>query len=295
MKTIKKLEEFVEDNELKKNDIFNFDNIPLLKLDKAYIDYEPLYDNVDLISLDEEYIYIYEEEKVNDGSIHSAVDVVNFAKNKLKLQDFQIMVKSPNSVDYIEVKRLLEEYPDYLTMEMAMLIPDFKKNVDIITEFMDENGYFSAKRTTYKDKVGRLWLLLIFDPKKQESIKEMVLAYHKYAYHTSPSYNADSIENNGIVAKHAIDPYVSNTQRIYLYLGNTSNPKYVNMMKSISKKIQRKNKKFAGDFVEYEITLQKLPDDIEFYVDIHGYGKDYIYTESDIPLNAIRNSEDKSY
>lgn len=45
-------------------------------------------------------------------------------------------------------------------------------------------------------------------------------------------------------------------------------------------------------------TIMKLhppPDDVNFYVDIHGYGKDYTYTESDISLDAIRDSEDKSY
>ena len=138
-------------------------------------------------------------------------------------------------------------------------------------------------------------MMLMFDPKRQESIKEMVLKYHKYAYHTSPIYNAESIEKNGILAKYANIPFISNTKRIYLYLGNTSNQKYVDMMKSISKKLQSKDNKFTGDFVEYEIVLQKLPDNVEFYVDIHGSGKDHIYTESDIPLSAIREREDKSY
>lgn len=290
---LKKIDKFVEDKELKELDIFDFDNIPLSELDKAYIDYEPLYDTVDLFSLDED--YVYEEKERNTEETQSAVDVVNHAMSQLKMLDFQIKTKSPNGVDYIEAKRLLDDYPDYLTMKMAMLIPDLKKNVDIITSFMDENGYFEAKGATYKDKSDRNWLLLIFDPKKQESIKEMVLKYHKYAYHTSPSFNADSIERDGILAKYTIDPFASNTKRVYLYLGNTDNPQYVNMMKSISRKIQRKNKSFTGDFVEYEIVLQKLPDDIEFYVDIHGYGKDYIYTESDIPIASIRDSEDKTY
>ena len=35
-------------------DIFDFDNIPMSELDKAYIDYEPLYDTVDLFSVDED-------------------------------------------------------------------------------------------------------------------------------------------------------------------------------------------------------------------------------------------------
>ena len=293
MKHLEKFEDFKTRKEIEELDIFDFNNIPMSELDKAYIDYEPLYDTVDWYSVDED--YLYEERKNNTTGIQSAVDVVSRAMNQLKMSEFQIKAKSPNGVEYIEVKRLMKDYPDFLTMSTAMLVPDIKKNVEIITEFMDDNGYYEAKKTIYKDRGGRMWMLLMFDPKKQESIKEMVLKYHKYAYHTSPIYNAESIEKNGILAKYANIPFISNTKRIYLYLGNTSNQKYVDMMKSISRKIQRKNNSFSGDFVEYEIVLQKLPDNVEFYVDIHGSGKDYIYTESDIPLSAIREREDKSY
>ena len=56
-----------------------------------------------------------------------------------------------------------------------------------------------------------------------------------------------------------------------------------------------KDNKFNGDFVEYEIMLKKLPEDAEYYVDIHGFGKDYIYTETNIPIESIRDTEDKTY
>ena len=291
MKHLEEFEDFKTRKEVKELDIFEFNNIPMSELDKAYIDYEPLYDTVDLFSVDED--YLYEEKKNNTNGIQSAVDVVTRAMNQLKMSEFQIKVKSPNGVEYIEVKRLMEDYPDFLTMSTAMLIPDIEKNVEIITDFMDEKGYYVAKKATYKDIGGRRWMLLVFDPKKQESIKEMVLKYHKYAYHTSPIYNAESIEKNGILAKYANTPFISNTKRIYLYLGNTSNQKYVDMMKSISKKLQSKDNKFTGDFVEYEIMLKKLPENAEYYVDIHGLGKNYIYTETDIPIESIRETEDK--
>ena len=293
MKHLEKFEDFKNIKEAKKLDIFDFNNIPMTELDKAYIDYDPLYDTVDLYSVDED--YLYEEKKNNTNGIQSAIDVVSRAMNQLKMSEFQIKVKSPNGVDYIEVKRLMEDYPDFFTMSTAMLVPDIKKNVEIITEFMDENGYYEAKKTIYKDKDGRRWMMLMFDPQKQESIKEMVLKYHKYAYHTSPIYNAESIEKNGILAKYAITPFTSNTPRIYLYLGNTSNSEYVKMMKSISRNLQRKDNKFTGDFVEYEIMLKKLPENAEYYVDIHGLGKNYIYTETDIPIESIRDTEDKIY
>ena len=192
MKHLEKFEDFKTRKEIEELDIFDFNNIPMSELDKAYIDYEPLYDTVDWYSVDED--YLYEERKNNTTGIQSAVDVVSRAMNLLKMSEFQIKAKSPNGVEYIEVKRLMEDYPDFLTMSTAMLVPDIKKNVEIITEFMGDNGYYEAKKTIYKDRGGRIWMLLMFDPKKQESIKEMVLKYHKYAYHTSPIYNAESIE-----------------------------------------------------------------------------------------------------
>ena len=293
MKHIENLEDSKTKKEVEGLDIFDFDNIPMSELDKAYIDYEPLYDTVDWFSLDED--YLYEERKNNTNGIQSAIDVVSRAMNQLKMSERQIKVHLPNGVDYIEVERLMEDYPDFLTMSMVMLIPDIKKNVELITEFMDNNGYTVAKKATYKDKVGRIWMLLIFDSKKQESIKEMVMKYYKYAYCTSPIYNAESIKKNGILAQYAKAQFISNTPRIYLYLGNTSNPEYVDMMKSISQKLQIKDNKFTGDFVEYEVILNKLPENAEYYIDIHGLGKDFIYTETDIPIDSIRDTEDKTY
>ena len=54
MKHIENLEDFKTEKEVEEFDIFDFDNIPMSELDKAYIDYEPLYDMVDLFSVDED-------------------------------------------------------------------------------------------------------------------------------------------------------------------------------------------------------------------------------------------------
>ena len=62
MKHIENLEDFKTEKEVEEFDIFDFDNIPMSELDKAYIDYEPLYDTVDWFSLDEDYLH---EEREN--------------------------------------------------------------------------------------------------------------------------------------------------------------------------------------------------------------------------------------
>ena len=90
MKNIKGFDEFKEDKKLKVLDIFDFDNIPMLELDKAYIEYEPLDDDIDFYSLDEDYILEIKDNKSNE--IHNTQDVVTQAKNQLKIQDFKIRI-----------------------------------------------------------------------------------------------------------------------------------------------------------------------------------------------------------
>ena len=44
MKHLEKCEDFKTRKEIDELDIFDFNNIPMSEFDKAYIDYEPLYD-----------------------------------------------------------------------------------------------------------------------------------------------------------------------------------------------------------------------------------------------------------
>ena len=44
-----------------------------------------------------------------------------------------------------------------------------------------------------------------------------------------------------------------------------------------------------------ESKVKKLSENAEYYVDIHSFGKDFIYTETDIPIESIRDAEDKTY
>ena len=67
MKHLEKPEDFKTKKEVEKLDIFDFNNIPMSELDKAYIDYEPLYDTVDLYSVDED--YLYEEKKITTDEL----------------------------------------------------------------------------------------------------------------------------------------------------------------------------------------------------------------------------------
>ena len=72
------------------SDIFDFNNIPMSELDKAYIDYEPLYDTVDWFSVDED--YLYEEKKNNTNGIQSAVDCCQSCNESV--EDIEVSNKS---------------------------------------------------------------------------------------------------------------------------------------------------------------------------------------------------------
>ena len=57
MNHLEKFEDFKNKKENEVLDIFDIDNIPMSELDKAYIDYEPLYDTMDWFSVDEDESY----------------------------------------------------------------------------------------------------------------------------------------------------------------------------------------------------------------------------------------------
>ena len=57
MNHLEKFEDFKTKKEIEELNIFDIDNIPMSELDKAYIDYEPLYDNIDWFSVDDDDVY----------------------------------------------------------------------------------------------------------------------------------------------------------------------------------------------------------------------------------------------
>ena len=57
MNHLEKFEDFKTKKEIEELDIFDIDNIPMSELDKAYIDYEPLYDTVNWFSVDDDDVY----------------------------------------------------------------------------------------------------------------------------------------------------------------------------------------------------------------------------------------------
>jgi len=275
------------------SELFNIDDIPLSLLNKVYIDYEPLYDDmIDIHYLEESVVY----ESYNNGSnIFTTTDIINKIKDTYQLDDFQFKIANTNGVDFISVKKFFAEIPEYFSLKTVMLIPDINKNRYIIEQFMDDHGYFLAQIAAKQDRLGRHWFVMLFDPKKQESIKKQVLKTHTISFHTTPIANKESIEKYGIKAKTAYNPYKSNDKRIYLYLGNVNDPQYIQMMESISRKNMEHDKLFTGQFIEYKISLDLLPENIEFFIDIHGYGPSYVYVTSDIPYSTIIDSKIKQY
>ena len=57
MNHLENFEDFKTKKEINILDIFDIDNIPMSELDKAYIDYEPLYDTVDWFSVDDDDVF----------------------------------------------------------------------------------------------------------------------------------------------------------------------------------------------------------------------------------------------
>lgn len=290
---MKLFEEYIRNSEK----IFDLDAISIEDLDKAYVDYAEFYDPsspYDMIEEDGEYSIKEEKLKSSDTPV-AAERVIDELKRNLNFSLFQFKVKEPNGVKFIEAKHELKHIPSYSILDMALLVPSFEENEEIIQELLDARGYYLSRKYKQTDRKNREWVVTVFDPKKQESIREMITNCYRYAYHTSPAFNEKSIDENGLVAKQSSYPFETNSKRVFLHLGMTSNEEYKNMMQSISRNIKAQDKNFNGEFIEYEIELDKIPEDASFYADAHGFGKEYIYIETNVPVNAITKKKKLKY
>lgn len=162
MNNIKSFEEFIDNKFNKKSNTnntkdlkdliqsFDINTIPMSVLDKAYVDYEPFFDRISIYSIDED--YTYENTTNNKSEVKSVCSVVKYMNRIMKSSNCLFSVQNDNDVDFVEAKMLLKKCPDYITMELALMIPDVKENSDIIIAEMDKNGYFLSRKRIIKDK-----------------------------------------------------------------------------------------------------------------------------------------------
>lgn len=183
--------------------------------------------------------------------------------NQYNLQDWQVIIKKRNRVEFI------------------IIIPDKGNNEDMITEDMISLGYFVARKWYQTDsKTKSKYLYIKFDPKFQKDETNNI-RNGRYLYHVSPKCNHDSILKNGFIPS-SKNNFLSYPDRVYFFR--------VCIMPADLKDIITQIDQFKydikeHDYVIYLIDLFKVDSDILFYNDCnYEYG---VFTEDPITADSI--------
>ena len=293
MKThVKKLDEF-SNIDLSSNRILNMaheiyneylNNFNILDIPKSIKDVEIDYEFVSKFASDvSESAIIGINENTIVNNVEPISDVVKNLQAKYKINGMLFTVYDPFGVKIVKV----ENVPNYLQSTNSVLLPYIIKSVNTIKEEFKNNGYYCVNERQYFDKdTNRDWVMLIFDPIKQDDISTQIRNNCDILYHCSPLINNDSILKNGLIPKNEGRIYHYYEDRVYLHTNSPKSSEFKKMMQNITQNRKRLDNSFDGKYNLYYIDVNLL--DNEFFKDPHGINS--IYTKTKVPANAIVRS-----
>ena len=269
----KVIDEFLND--------FDINSIPKELRNKQYKDYEPIIEFLNNVS--ESRIYEnWDNPSQQEINVESTRNIIECIKDHLELDMFQFKVYSPHKVCIVEVSKI----PYHYQTTFSVLTPIVASNINIVVNEMRKGGYYKIREKVYTDEDDEKWIMMIFDPIKQDSVTEQIKKTYPYIFHTTELKNKESIVINGLKPQNNTNPdFHYNEPRVYLYYGSVNDTSYINMMKNIANSRKKNDKTFDGTYVQFTIDTDNLPDDVEFFDDPHG--DKCVYTRNTIPPDAI--------
>lgn len=214
---------------------------------------------------------------------------IRYRNNKVKVSE-QI---ERTTYPYEEVKNVLErdlhfeswqviEQQGSNDMKVILLLTDIGKNIDIVISKMKTLGWFNAEMSDVSLYNGIPIIAITFDPMYQSSVNDDVRKL-KYLFHVSPAYNKESIVQHGLI------PLSQNSAFNYpprIYLVKPTIPQIV-MQDFVGELCYNNtNPKNNGIYSLYQIDVDKIPDNIEFYLDPRF--EDGVFVDKSIPNSAIK-------
>lgn len=247
----------------------------VVALDNCYPDWE---------TDDDKYITeqeIYENAK-NVQKVSSVAAIIDELNYMYKIPKELFLIDVPNHIQNIHYKIL----PDYWKCPVVLTIPKIERNLNLVVNTMKSFGYYMAAKITRDRGTAGQWIDIVFNPMKQDSIREMLNDVDAFIYHYSPSVYDEDIEENGLVPRDGTRIFKYKKRVFYLYKGShIDERRFKKMMQSISVQKQRELPEWTGDFTEYIIRVRKLPDFIQFYYDPNA--RDSVYTDKVIELKYV--------
>lgn len=251
---------FGNGNKREKLDIeqeFHFSEIPTRELYSQYVDYS-------FESSSEGYRY---SEHLNEDV--NLMQQATIAKSEMmriyKMKDWQIEIKQ-----------------GYHNVEVIILFAGIFKNTKIIKQEMKRLGFFPSI-SAWKRRGFMIWRAIKFEPYEQADLTKEARKF-RYLYHITPSYNHQSIVNNGLLPKSENNMF-DYPDRVYVLYGNIDRGNLMFLAQQLYEKNRKTNKINNGAYNVYRIDTRQLPNDIAFYGD-PNYPKGY-FTKQLIPSNCL--------
>lgn len=239
----------------------------------------------------------YSEEQIR--SIYTDLSVFIYGNNFGEpLQMFNGKLKvyessTEHTLPYKEVKEELKKSLHFLDwqireesgangIKLILLYSDIGENVNIIIEKMKLMGWSKSYITPVRIINGVPIRAISFDPIYQDSIKDIIRKW-RYLYHISPFVNKDSILKNGLIPTSRNNKF-DYLPRVHLLMPSLSD----NQLRNIARQLYDadNNPDNDGTYCLFQIDVNKLPIDIDFYFD--GRYEKGVYTKQIIPRDAIK-------
>ena len=180
----------------------------------------------------------------------------------------------------------VEQIPNYLQTTNSILLPYVTESVKTIKKEMLDNGYYYVNEREYYDKDTKHdWVMLIFDPIRQDSISSQIKSHCDILYHCSSTKNKKSILENGFVPKNEGRVYHYYENRVYFHTDSPKSSEFKRMMSNLTKNRKKNDISFDGKYDLYYIDMNSINDDIDFFKDPHGHNS--IFTKEKISSDSI--------
>lgn len=196
--------------------------------------------------------------------------------DRYKLKDWQCEVDRPDEFDFeVPFIKMYVKVHSFFRVHL----PEIDENVQIITNYMERNGYHLIRKIhTTVSECGLV--VVIYAPVKQNRCDEELRREHMFLYHVTPADNEDSILDDGFVphARNSKNSDIYYPERTYFFTEDTLESAYAYMNEMVSGGVTR--------ITLLVLELKLIPDNIPFYYD-PLLGKKAVYTTMFVSSDAV--------
>lgn len=210
-------------------------------------------------------------ENIDEGLMrtYSSKDVIKFLYNQYDIHPSQIKtIDKKEGVSYIKIQ-----------------IPNVGDNVDEISHAMGVCGYYLSKptRKELKTKINQ-WVSVQFEPRIRPDDTKQIRKEESTLIHITPQYNLGKIKHIGFSprSKNELFDYPS---RVYFIRGSLDMSKIIEIGQELSD--NNPNEFHNGKYVLIKIDLNRVPDNIKFYIDTNYMDDTCIFTKQNIHPDVI--------